>query len=892
MKKLLLFVSIVLVFSGNSYGQQLWRKVSNPETLKEVLARDSNPIQYEIYALDMNLLKSQLAAAPSRLSKTASNVVVSFPNADGKLQKYRMFEASVMDPELAKRHENIQSYVGKGIDDPTASIRITTTIFGLHTMTLSGNGTSYIDPYTKDLKNYIVYNREGMTSSKSHSCGVKETDSSVNETNGDTSLLRANNSLFKTYRLAMACTFEYAAYHVNAAGLNNGTLAQKKAAVLAAMNVSMARINGVYERDMSLTMVIVPNNEEIIFVRTPEITDDGFTNNTPSVLINESQAKIDAIIGHDNYDIGHTVSTQGGGLATAAVCQTSKARGITGTESPVGDPYDIDFVAHEMGHQFGASHTFNSDQENCDGNRVTTSAFEPGSGTTIMAYAGICSPDNVQLHSDAYFHARSLIQMFTAINGSANCATAVANNNAAPVVSAGGDYRIPFGTPFVLTGSATDADNDALTYCWEQYNFQISEQPPLPGSVLGPNFRSYNPTASPERYFPKMSDILANNLTPIWEVLPNVSRSMAFSLVVRDNGSPLGGQTERATMALVFANVGPFKITSQSSLSTWAKNSSQTVTWDVAGTDANGINTQFVNIKFSTDGGLTFPYTLAENTANDGSEAITVPDALTQTGRIKIEAVGNIYFAINASPILVGYELATVCNTYEFTGGAFAIPDGVNGYTVKTINVPTSGTISDVNVSVNITHPNLQNINIAVVRPGGTTNVLFNQQCAGSENMNVTFDNEAPALTCSSPLNGSFQAPNYNLSLMNGNNRMGDWRIGIKDMVAGGAGTVNSLSLEICAQSIVLAADQFEFSQFALYPNPNNGSFTVQFESASSNKINIAVHDLRGRTIFNQSYNNSGMFSQNLQLDKAQAGIYLVSITDGDKKITKRIIIE
>ena len=890
MKKLILFVAIVL-FSSHGYSQQLWSKVSSPELLSSAkLDRDSNPVQYEIYALNLDLLKSKLAAAPSRLANANSQVVVSFPNPEGKMQSYKMYEASVMAPELAKKHQEIQAYVGVGIDDPSASIRISTTIFGLHTMTMSASGISYIDPYTKDLQNYIVYSREGLTSSKTHICQVKEKGVDVyGDANEDNQLLRANNSTFKTYRLAMACTIEYAAFHINAAGVSGGTLAQKKAAVLAAMNVSMVRINGVYERDNALTMQIIAGNEAIIYV-----TSDSFTNDNPGELIDESQSVIDSVIGTANYDIGHTVSTEGGGLASAGVCQSNKASGITGTNSPVGDPYDIDYVAHEMGHQFGASHTFNSDQDNCGGgNRVTTSAFEPGSGTTIMAYAGICAPDNVQMHSDAYFHARSLIQIFTNINGPASsCPVAVPNGDTPPVVSAGSNYTIPFGTAFMLTGIATDAENDPLTYCWEQYNFQISEQPPLPGSALGPNFRSYSPTTSPSRYFPKLSDILANNLAPTWEVVPTVARSMAFSLVVRDNHpGPLGGQTERATMALTFANAGPFKVTSQNTAVSWPRNSDQTVTWDVAGTDANGVNTQFVNIKLSTDGGLTFPYTLAENTANDGSEIITVPGVASQTCRIKVEAVGNVYFAINSATFFIGYEIVNSCTTYTYDGAAFSLPDGVNTYTIKTINVPTTGVISDVNVSVNATHPNLQNLNIAVVRPGGTTAVLFNQQCAGTANLNVIFDSQAPAFVCGTT--GAMKpATGYDLNQMNNNNPFGDWRFGFKDMVAGNVGTINSFSVEICSQTVRLATEDFDFKNFSLYPNPNTGNFTVQFDSASNQKINIAVHDLRGRKIFDKSYNNTGMFSQNLQLDKAQAGVYLVSITDGERKITKRIVIQ
>ncbi|GEP51439.1 hypothetical protein FNO01nite_21110 [Flavobacterium noncentrifugens] len=895
MKKLILFVAAVLLFSGNGYGQQLWSKVSRPEAItSEILPRDTHPAAYQIYALNMELLKSKLAAAPSRLLQTNSNVIIAFPNAEGKMQNYKMYEASVMAPELAARHPEIQSYVGTGIDDPTASIRITTTLFGLHTMTLSAHGTNYIDPYSKDLKNYIVYDREGLTSTKKHTCGVKEPGIDLNGEVTEGPLFRANNSLFKTYRLAMACTIEYAAYHVNAAGLSGGTLAQKKAAVLAAMTVTMARVNGVYERDMALTMVLIPNNEDIIFITSDEFDNQNSAPEYP--LLAQSQTVIDNVIGTANYDIGHTVSTGAGGVATPqGPCNATKARGITGTDSPVGDPYDIDYVAHEMGHQWGCSHTFNSDQDSCGGgNRVTSSAFEPGSGTTIMAYAGICAPDNVQLHSDAYFHARSLIQMQSFVNGGGNCGVILANGNTPPVVSAGSNYTIPFGTAFVLTGSATDVNDDALTYCWEQYNFQISEQPPLATNTVGPSFRSYSPTTSPSRYFPKLSDILANNLTPTWEAVPSVARTMIFSLVVRDNRMPLGGQTERSTMTLTYANTGPFKVTSQAASVTWAKNSDQVVTWDVAGTDANGINTSAVNIKLSIDGGLTFPYTLAENTANDGNETIIVPDTpASQNCRIKVEAVGNVYFAINTAKVLIGYEIVNSCTTYAYAGAAFALPDSTT-YTQKTINVPTTGVITDVNATVNATHANIQNLNIVLQKPGGGNVVLFNQQCSGSSNMNVTFDSQASAIVCSSPLEGTF-APTVATALnaFNGSSPTGNWTFAFRDMVAGTTGTINSFSVTVCTQEIrLLAAENFEFKDFALYPNPNAGNFTVQFKSASNQKINILVHDLSGRKIFDKSYSNTGMFSQNLQLDKAASGVYLVSVTDGDKKIVKRISVK
>jgi subtilisin-like proprotein convertase family protein len=656
------------------------------------------------------------------------------------------------------------------------------------------------------------------------------------------------------------------------------------------MNVTMTRVNGVYERDMSLTMQIIPNNDVLI-----NITSDSYDNsNTNNILLDQNQTQVDNLIGTANYDIGHVCSTGGGGVAQlGGVCSPAgKARGVTGSFAPVGDPYDIDYVAHEMGHQFGANHTFNSDQGSCGGgNRSNTSAFEPGSGSTIMAYAGICPPHDVQNNSDAYFHARSLIQMFNLVNGTGNCAVSVSSGNGAPVISTPSNYTIPYGTAFVLTGSATDPDNDALTYCWEQYNFQISTQPPVATSISGPNFRSRNPSASPSRFFPVFSSVLANNLTPTWEVIPNVARTMTFSLVVRDNGSPLGSQTERVTMTVALANTGPFKVTSQSTPTAWAQNSTQTITWDVAGTTANGINTSLVNIKLSTDGGVTFPFILAENTANDGSEDIIAPDVVSQNCRILIEAVGNIFYAVNSRAFNIGYRIENICNTYNIST-PFNIPDGSTSYTVRQINVPTAGIISDVNFTINATHPNLQNLQMAIIRPGGSLSTYFNQECTGSANMNVTFDQQGGTLICASPTNGTYKSTSLNLDTFNGFGQLGNWQFGFRDVVAGSAGSINSIALEVCSQTLILLANNsFEFDGFKLYPNPNDSNFTIEFNSNSNNKIGITVHDISGRVIYDKSYTNTGLFSQPVKLENAQSGVYFVSISDGENKMVKRIVV-
>jgi subtilisin-like proprotein convertase family protein len=903
MKKLLLVFAVIV--TAISLGQEKsWQKVSENSLTESIkTSRDSHPKEYMLYSIDLDAMKSRLSNSPKRSISSFSSVIEVFPNSNGELQHFKMYEASTLEPIIAAANPEIQTYVGKCIEDPTATITVTTTIFGLHAVTHSGkNGTTYIDPFTKDMKNYLVYNKSQSESTRSRACGstdINPIDLPVSED----LLYRSNNSLFKTYRLAMACTIQYATFHINAAGLASGTIAQKKAAVLAAMVVTVARINSVYERDFALTLVLINNNLSIVNVTaSPLDTND----QNGQALLGQIQAYIDGIIGFDNYDMGHVVSTGGGGIASlGCVCTGTKAQGVTGLTAPVGDDYDIDFVAHEMGHQFGGAHTFNSIASNCAApNRSSTSAYEPGSGTTIQAYAGICAPEDVQPHSDAYFHARSLIQMTAQINAAGtNCAVAIPNGNTPPVIYTNGDLTngnntIPFGTAFKLTGSATDVDNpsgDQLTYCWEHYNQTSTSVALLPTNVSGPNFRSYNPTTSKERYFPKLSSVIANNLAPAWEVVPNVARVMTFSLVVRDNGgNGLGGQTLRATKTVTLANVGPFKVTSQNSLVAWgAPGTNETITWDVAGTTANGINTATVTIKLSVDGGLTFPTVLVSNTPNDGSEVISVPAVTSQTCRIMIEADGNVYYALNTTNFLIGYAIISQCNTYTYTGSAFTLTDG-SGSTTKNIAVPASTGINDVNVTITATHPNIQNLVIQMSKPSGTALQLFNQQCAGSADMNIKFDQQGTALVCASPTTGSYiPSGTGNLNTLNGNANAGNWAFNFKDIIAGNSGTINSIALEICKNLITpLANETFDFKDFSLYPNPNSGEFTIRFNSNTSSKVAINVVDLSGRKIFEKAYAYSGLFDENIQLDKAQAGIYLVSITNGDKKIVKRIVKE
>ena len=897
MRKKIHFFLVFILFVGFSYGQsKLWTKVSEEKLGGlEKMERASVPSVYQIMHLDLNAFKQSLVGAPIDTEGTFSNTIVNFPNSKGELSRFRVYEAPIMEKGLADRYPDIKSYAAVGIDDPSVKLRFSVTLFGLHVMSTSGDqGTYYIDTYTKDLNNYIVYSRKDLYAVRTFACHFQDNHEEIAEQNRSAveNQILATDGIFRQYRLAMACTIEYAAFHVAAAGLTGGSVAARKAAVLAAMNVTMTRVNGIYERDMSLRMNLVANNDVIIFVDT-----DSFSNDSASNLINESQSVINTAIGSANYDIGHTVSTGGGGLAgLGVVCNASnKARGITGSPSPVGDPYDIDYVAHEMGHQFGGPHTFSSNDDtagNCNSGNVSgANAVEPGSGSTIMAYAGICE-ENVQSNSDAYFHAVSIASMNAVMIGTGNCAPQAPNGNNPPVISALTNYTIPRGTAFVLTGNATDANAGAsLTYCWEQTNAFAGTNFPTSTQITGPVYRSLNPTTSNKRYLPNFQSVLSGNLAPTWEVTPTVGRTLNFALTVRDNQTPTGGQTARANMTVTtVAAAGPFTVTSPAANASWNTNSSQTITWNVAGTTGNGINTANVNILLSTDNGVTFS-TLLANTPNDGTQVVTMPATPAINCRILVEAVGNIFYAVSPN-FSIGYTVTNVCNSYTMNTG-FAIPDNNTTFTVRAINVPTTSNISDVNLAVNLTHTYVSDLQIILQGPMVTTtqSTIFSQSCTTNDNINATFDDQGAGIVCAPTITGNV-IPATPLNVFNGLNPNGNWLVGIRDVGALDTGNVVSYTLTVCSQTATLSSESFGLENFTLYPNPNNGNFNIQFTSTSGNEIKVNVHDIRGREIYSKSYTNNGLFNENLQLSNVQSGVYLVTVEDGSLKETKKIVVQ
>lgn len=722
--KSLLFLALMIVGLGMNAQSTLWEKVSPSETQnRSTELRNSTPEKFDLFKLNTTALKSLLAQAPERFT-TPSNIVIDLPTNNGELQSFRVYEAPTLAPELQTKYPSIRSYAAQGIDDATATARFSVSDIGVNVAITSAHySTLYIDPYTQDKSFYIAYNLSNLPTSNGFECLVEESIGSEIPVDLNRN---ANDGKLRTYRLALACTRQYASFHLTRQGVDpNATDAVKKTAVLSAMNTTMTRVNGIYERDVALTMVIVPNSDELIFLTAGT---DPYTNNNGFTMLAQNQTQCDQKIGNANYDIGHVFSTGGGGIAGLRVpCVTGqKARGVTGLGSPIGDKFNIDFVAHEMGHQFGANHTFNGTSGGCGGgNRNLSTAMEPGSGSTIMAYAGLCGAQNVQNNSDAYFHAISIQEIWSNIKfgNSSSCPVLTDTGNSQPVADAGSNYTIPKSTPFVLTGIASDPDGDTLSHCWEQMNSQNSTQPPVTTATGGPTFRTKMPETTPERYFPKMSYVLAGNLggpgtSNKWEVVPSVGRALNFKYTVRDNFAG-GGSTASSNMKVtVDGTSGPFQVTSQSSATTWQTTTTETITWDVAGTDAAPVSCSNVDILFSTDSGFNYPVTLALNVPNTGSAVVNVPNLNTTTGRLMVKGSDNIFFNVNEAVISV----QGVVGVSDFSFEDFSVyPNPSNG----TFNLRFTPASSD-NIEVSLFDLRGRMINQVIYSDASTG--LFNKQ--------------------------------------------------------------------------------------------------------------------------------------------------------------------
>jgi len=575
-----------------------------------------------------------------------AEITIDLPLPNGQFATFRLTPSSVMNNELAAKYPSIKTFTGYQLDKPEHQGNFDITPHGFHGVFTYENDKVFIDPINRDNNStYHSYFRSDAQPLSLSALGKRLTPRrssslTTNEIAFESKAFNTQNKASEiiTYRIAVATTGEYSAFH-------GGT----KELALAAVVTMLNRVNEVYQRDLAIKLELVANNDSLIFT---DAASDPFQNTDADIDVNTEV--INKGVGVDNYDIGHVVGTGAGGLAgLGVVCGSMKAEGLTGSDSPTNDSFNIDYVAHEIGHQFGADHTFNGASGGCGGNREANSAYEPGSASTIMGYAGICDAQNLQNNSDPYFHLHSIEQITTYTrSGTGNsCGAKVTQTNAAPTVNAGNDFTIPARTPFSLKGQATDNENDSLTYSWEQYDLGAmsnTETDDKTDDGKRPLFRVFAPKSNNERVFPALTDILAAKQTH-GEALPTTTRDLNFRLVVRDNKGNVGVDAMKVS---VVANQQGFSIIEPSVGSKW-RGTQQTVTWNTAETQNAPVSCSAVNILLSTDSGNTFSKVLASETPNDGSQVVTFSTIDTKTARVKVICSNNIFFAINSTDISI-----------------------------------------------------------------------------------------------------------------------------------------------------------------------------------------------------------------------------------------------
>lgn len=937
MKKTLLYCFFAAITTVSGFGQteKAWKKVEGTSdlVLHKAVKRSTFPEDFKLYQLDLPTVKQTLFSVVDNASKKNEGVVIALPNADGKIEHFRMFEASNFDAELQAQFPEIRAFVGNGIEDNYAQICLSIDPNGIQTMVFrTDKRNEFMEKYTADGSTYAVY-KSGRTKGKLPFTCTTDDQAMATDISETFNANRNSTGTLLTFRLALSCTAEYANFF-------GATSSGQFNLVLAGYNATMTRVNGVYRKDFAIQMTIVAQSSNVTYYNPATDpysdsavgTDPANTNNNLGwniQLQNTLSSNLTGIattLAANNaaYDVGHLFGGDGGGGnagCIGCVCTNdvigdnkNKGSGYTspGDATPQGDTFDIDYVAHELGHQFGGNHTFTHSTEDNAAN------YEPGSGSTIMAYAGITARD-VQSNSDDYFHAVSIAQIQTNM-ASKTCQTSTPITHGAPVVAAGANFTIPRSTPFALTGSATDTGGGALTYCWEQYDEAVgatnlcgdtntlgdTDCVPVATKTSGPVFRSYDPTASTTRYFPRMESVLAGSTTTAGseiavEALPSVARTLNFRLTVRDNVAA-GGQTNFDDVVVTVANIAPLNVTSQNTDGiVYPVASTQTVTWTSTGNSgiAGGAN---VDIMFSSDNGVTWTVLLT-NTPNDGTQAVTLPTGVSAAYcRFMVKANANIFFNVNTKSFAVGnyvYQTQNVCTDYPFNFGNLAIVENSASYTGYSLPITDVYNITDANVKVELTHAAMNTVYHGVRAGFQTAGVvaLYSGGCTGA-NQNLIFDAQGSAINCGALTSGAATIPvsaagvtGFNTNVSNGN-----WIFFITDIntTDGITGTIQTVTINLCKSELVpvLANESFGLTNFSLYPNPNNGNFTINFNSNSNNDISVNAHDIRGRQVYTKSFKNNSIFNEEIQLNNVEAGIYIITIQDGDKKEVKKIIVE
>ena len=599
----------------------------------EIVRTSPLPSDFQTYNLNVADLTEALTDAPKRFDHINSEVIISLPQADGTLANFQVYKSSVFSEDLAKKYPQLSSFYLQNIDNQKITARLNITSHGIYALILHPqNGLTYIEPYSHSNENhYITYQAKDLGTTEQHaefSCNVTQ------ELNADalnkSAQIVTPDCLLRKYRLCISATGEYTQWH-------GGTVANAIEKIM----ILTANTNLVFEQETGITFELVDNNDQMIFT---DPATDPFTNDNKFLLLGENQTATDDIIGFGNYDLGIVVAIVGGGVAQLeSVCSNNKAQSSAGsTWSPEGYPLEATFI-HEIGHKFGATHSFNN---SCNNNRVSSTAFETGSGSTLMSYAGACAP-SVTYPRDFYFHTGNLNQMLTFIQFDIldGCGEIIPTGNIPPDAFAGADRSLPVGVPFELTGTSTNPDDSPQKFNWEQIDTQIANAPPTGSNGSGPAFRSFPPKDTPVRTFPNMACLLNSAASDCeWDVLPEVTRNMTFTFTAYD-ATEGAGCWASDNMSLIFVQrEEDFAVEYPNGSENFATNQNINVLWNTGGTDSAPINCSSVDILLSTDGGHSFPITLANGVSNVGAANVQLPNIISDNCRIKIKGNGNYFF--------------------------------------------------------------------------------------------------------------------------------------------------------------------------------------------------------------------------------------------------------
>lgn len=664
-------VCATFLFRGDSAKAAMQEKVWQELTAK-VGEQSVPPIpgqaigQRKLFRLNSGALQQVLTRAPREAGHgeggagqlSESQALLELPMPDGQLARFRIQESPLLESPLSDQYPDIKSYRGQGIDDPAATMRASWSSLGFHALILTEGKAVTVLPVTGDSTVYASSNGQELTDKVR--CDVDDSKIIYRQSNGPQIPSAAVGNTLRTFRIAIATTADYSAQ------FGNSNVGQ----TIASINVWLNAANAIYERELSVRLNLIGNNSQVVYTAEP----DPFTNGDSVAMLAQVRTTLRDQIGSANYDLGHVFGTGGAGLAYIGVaCSPGgdsngpfKGGGVSLMGGAAGNSTYVGLWTHEIGHQFGADHSYNGTAGFCNsiGGRNAASAYESGAGITLMSYAGVCDSDNLSLDRDLRFHAKSFDAITTYLANAGTCAQTSATGNNVPTINGGADFTIPKNTPFTLTATGGDADaGDVpnLRYIWEQYDAGSTNyaNPPYEDSndtsaSTRPIFRPFSPVASPSRTFPSLTYILNNANNPpdfngsgfrIAEKLPQIGRTLNFRATVRDQR---GGVNFDDVQLQVAGNAGPFTVTGPESPVTWTGGTNQTVTWNVAGTNTSPVNCANVKISLSTDGGNTFPIVVTPSTPNDGSEVITVPAGSSSSmARIKIEAVGNVFFDIS-----------------------------------------------------------------------------------------------------------------------------------------------------------------------------------------------------------------------------------------------------